>query len=285
MFAGLVAGCGDPISNQLLYEDELFLAALPSIDRLAPPADVRIARVGTSALLASAVAQAATLETLAYVVGVTGEALRGQPPDERSDAVRAWDPVSTAIRLDEDSPSVVFWVRGEVAEPAGRGDLDWTIEVAPAREGPWVVAGRGAHEGLSGSFTWEIADHAALLAPGEETPDHFAIAYTDPEPGRPRSLMVDDEDLEFGGTWDVAGEQLLTWIGPVALTPGSAGAPGAAQILHDPELGGRGTGVVVTVDGELPFDACWDANGNDVWVSGGGAPTAGDASRCEIPAF
>ncbi len=282
LLAGALLGaCGDPISNQVLYEDALFLGALPSPERLAPPAEIRGARVGTSAILARAVAEAAGIEGVAEVVGATGNALRDEPPDVRGQAVRRWDGVSAVVRIDGSSSELQ--VRGEILQPANADVLDWTIDVAPTPDGPWTRVGEGTHNADgTGSFAWEIRQHAELLGISDEVPDRLVIDYVDPARDRQRELSLDDGDVEFGGSWQVVGENFLVWFGAVELVQGGDPVPGAAQVLHLPDAGGRASGGVITADGEDPFDVCWDANGNDTWLQGGGQPTVGDDATCAV---
>lgn len=277
---GLLA-CGNPISNQQIYADELFLTALPTTDRLGPPSEVRTARVGTSALLASAVGEAASVNGLSLLIGASGEALRGATPDERSEALRRWNKVSTAVRIDPET-TATWWVRGEVVQPVGSEGLDWTVE-ASADGLDWQVVGTGLHapEGL-GTLTWEVGAHVALLGLDDEVPETMTLDYRDATNKDLRELAIDDGSLELGGTWQVLGENLLIWFGNVTLIDGDDPRPGAAQVLHLPGVGGRGSGSLVTVEGEVPFDVCWDANGNDVYVEEDGTPALGFVGNCTV---
>lgn len=286
---GLMA-CGDPISNQVLYEDELFLSALPSPDRLAPPSEIRIARVGTSAILESAVGEAASVEGIATVLGGAGDALRDQVPDERTDSVRRWTkPISTAVKIDDatgQQKTVLYQVRGDIVQPAGVDVLDWTIEASPEGSDDWVTIAYGTHardpdEIGQGTLDWDLLAHVAIIEADDEVPDHLHIEYFDGDEKEPRELSIDDEnDLELGGTWSVLGDNVITWLGGMTLVSGEAPAVGGAQVFHAPDIGGRAVGARLTAYGEEPFDICWDPNGNDRYVSGVGLPTVGDEKDC-----
>lgn len=287
----LLSACGDPISNQVLYEDELFLSALPSAERVAPPSEVRLARVGTSAILESAVGEAAAIEGIGTILGGAGDALRDQVPDERTDSVRRWTtPISTAVKIttEQGEQTVIYLVRGDIVQPAGANVLDWTIEAAVEGTNTWIPIATGTHsrndnEIGQGELTWQIADHAAIIEAVDEVPDHLAITYFDGSETKPRELSIDDETLELGGTWQVGGDNLLIWLGAMTLVTGEAPVVGGVQVFHIADTGGRATGTWITATtGEEEFDICWDANGNDRYVSGVGLPTVGNDADCSF---
>ena len=80
----------------------------------------------------------------------------------------------------------------------------------------------------------------------------------------------------------MVGENFLIWSGSLTLVDGEDPETGSAQVLHAAELGGRASGGILTVDGPVEFDICWDKNGNDRYVSGAGLPTVGTVGDCDV---
>ena len=274
-------GCGNPITNAQFYEDELFLAALPSPDRLAPPSEVRLARVGDSRLLAEAVEQSAHLETLMTLPALSGQALRETPTIERSETRRAWDPVETATIIEGDVVS--WWVRGSVILPPGLNIATWTIEVSTTADGPWAPVGTGARDPSgTAEFTWDVFTHTQLLAV-DSSIGVIEVSVTDATDDTPREVAVEEQvQVQLPFSWHGIHEGLIIWIGDIDLVGDGVRIPGAAQVHHVEDFGGYGFGTVLRETGDVPFQSCWDAQGNLLWHLGGALDTFGAASDCII---
>lgn len=282
---GLLAACGAPLSNQVLYEDEVFLAALPSEDRLHSPSEVRLARVGDSRLLEQAVGAAAAYDELVKAIVASGEALRTTPPDERSDVLRSWKPVDVATKIDGDS--YIWSVRAEVIQPSGGDDVEWTLEVSLDGDAPWTEVGRGTHDpDGAGDFTWDLAVHAGLYGLQDEVPGVLSFDYQDAFGELVRDVTV-SEDIPVGLPlqWQLVSEEVFIWVGDLTITDDELTWPGGAQVWHQEGNGGRGFGTVITGDGEQEFEICWDWDGNDVWVDGAPLTEIGQSNDCTVDPF
>jgi len=280
----LSAGCANPISNQLFYDDALMVAALPSEERVGPPSEVRLARVGDSELLALAVAEAAVLDDLTEVVARSGDLLRSAQPSERTDVGRTWEAAQVAGDLAGERVS--WWIRGEVLRPDEQADITWSMEIAPAADGPWVEVGVGAHEpDGDGGFTWEIGP--SLEAMGRdpaEAPGQVTATYTLEDDGETRNLELayDDGEVAFG-PWVMVGDIALGWQGQLALTDADGQlveAFGAASVITTPD-GGWGMGELYPAGETWSFTTCWDSNGDRQYEEGDLDPVA-DPGACTV---
>jgi len=140
-----LVGCADgPISNSVLYEDELFASALPGSDRFSPPADLAGAPVGPAPVLVEAHEAMDALSDVVSPMVAAGLALRDVGPQSRSDTLREWAPAGTAAMVD--GLTYPFWVRGQVFRAHESADLEWTIELSDSAEGTWEIMGTGRHD-------------------------------------------------------------------------------------------------------------------------------------------
>ncbi len=270
--------CGAPISNDVLYEDGVFVAALPDADRLSAPERLRLAVVGDAMLLASAVEAAAASDERTSLLVAAGAGLANAAPDTRSDTVRSWEAVAVAARLGEST--VTFYARSTVAEPVDGGDLDWTLDIAPSPDGPWTPFASGTHDpDGSGILSWDLgAQNEALQIVGEaEAVDGAYVSLA------PRQVDLVTTALS-GATNRVqmSGPDALTWSDAWVVTSDDTPWPGTATATASSlGLGGSATGVVVTDTNDVSFTTCWDAAGNTVWLSGGAEVLAvGDPADC-----
>ncbi len=281
----LGVGCGPPISNQLFYEDALMVAALPSEERVGPPSDVRLARVGDSQLLREAVEEAVSVSEITEVMARSGDALRSTDPDTRTDVARGWDAVQVAGDIDNERRS--WWVTAEVLQPAEGEDLTWSMSLATDPGGPWVEVGVGGHElDGDGAILWslgptlEVVGLDPTLAPGD-----LEITYgLDGEVRFAEILYVDGADTL--GPWGVAGTQVLAWQGTFQLIPGAEGedpqsAYGVAQVFASPD-GGWGQGELYPAGEALTFETCWGPEGDRLY-EGGEVDPVGSIDACPFP--
>jgi hypothetical protein len=283
----VLSGCGNPISNAVLYEDEAFLAALPTDARLASPTDLRVARVGDSVLLGQAVGAAATLDDFMAPLAAIGEILRKTTPDDRAEVRRAWGPTAAAVTLNGELLN--WWSQAELIRPLDTTTVQWTVEIAGSADGPWVVMASGEHDADGvGNLTYEIGEFVTLLqaqVPGteQELPDRFHLETIDAGDARARELVVEEPGaLALGAAWHVAAESTMAWFDDFELTEDGLAWPGTGQAHHQPDVGGRAFGALFTADGELLFEVCWDANGDDTYVQGDGFPEHGVVSDCLV---
>lgn len=288
-----LAGCGAPISNRVFQEEALFVGALPGAARLAPPREVWLAPAGDAEVLAAAKQAASDWDRLALLIAASGDALREATPAERTEAVRGWEPVNVARRV-EGGPfafpagTLDWWVRGEV-ERLGDDEVAWRIELAADRRGPFTEVASGDHDTSRGAFDWDLeATAAALGLEPPASPGTLAVDYDDGAEA--------EEDRTFGGVWSIdlvavrawsgTGEQALGFSAPLALTDDGLSHPAAVTALHGEE-GGRAQGEL-QLDGAtaLSFSSCWDGEGRTTWLGGDpGVRTTGAARDCAIPPF
>jgi hypothetical protein len=261
------------------------VAALPSEERVGPPSQVRLARVGNAAVLQLAVEQAATVGDLTEVMARSGDALRAAVPDTRTEVARGWSSVQAAGDLDGRRS---WWVRGEVLQPSAGEDLTWTIELASDPDGPFTPVGLGGHEpDGDGAIVWELGPTLEVLGLDPSlAPGTLEVAYgTDGELRATELTYVDGADTL--GPWTLVGDQFLGWEGPMALLPDDDGdgepevAYGAAVVYVGDE-GGWGVGELYPAGTSLAFDTCWSAQGDRLY-EGGEIDPLGDADTCPLP--
>jgi len=281
--ATLAAACTNPISNQLFYDDALMVAALPSEQRLGPPREVRLARVGDSELLAVAVAEAAVLDDVTEALARSGDVVRAAEPSERTEVGRRWDAVQAAGDLG--GARVSWWVRAEVLWPDDRSALSWTIEMAEDDGGPWVEVGFGAHESDGdGELVWDLG--ASLEVMGldpSDAPGTLTGRYeTDSDDVRTAELAYTD-DTQTAGPWVLVGDVALGWQGQVTLSDAD-GEPitayGAVQAIATPE-GGWGVAELYPTAEPLDVLTCWNDRGDRVFAEGD-LGEEGSPSSCPI---
>jgi hypothetical protein len=268
----LLTGCApDPITNAVFYEDEAFLAALPSEEDLAVPDGLSEPPSGSSAVLASAASAADALDDVWAPFVAAAETLRAETPDRRSDTERGWDGVLVATTTDE---GVDSWV------------IDCTI-VRPDDGGPVTWEMTRAESSGDERIAWASGEEGAfrLLLDGGEA---LEVTWTPAAAGHPEDRRVDAEVVGATGlptdrAWGLYGAQGLAWSGRFAITEDGASWPGWAVAAHL-DTGGRATGEVWRDAETLAFETCWDAEGNDVWMSGDDdVPEIGASSACTVP--
>ncbi len=232
-------------------------------------------------MLENAVSQAANLETLLTLAAVSGQALRDAEAKERTSVKRRWEAQETAVLLGDDPLS--WWVRGSVLRPNESEVATWVIEVSDNDVGPWIQVGVGARDSSGNSeFTWDIGAHAQVLQV-DTTVGIIEARVMDATDEGPREVQVDE--LVQGwlpSSWHGIEESLLIWVGDVDVAGDGNVLPGAAQVHHVEDAGGYGFGTLITVDGDLEFDSCWDAHGDLLWRRGAGLDEIGRKSACVI---
>lgn len=263
--------CTNPISNLPFYEDAELVAALPSEDRFGVPRSVRLARVGTSPVLADAVAASAELQDIVETLFRSGEVLRVAEPDVRSDVGRSWDAVQAVGDLGGER--FTWWVRGEVLRVAEGSDATWVIEVAPEESGPYRPVGEGRHDpGGYGDGTWDLAAIVDVL---EDQSDSTAGAagvlsfdYEDELEGSDEVRVVTLQHTlgaDLLGTWTAVGDVALAWFGQSNVT--DPARPAAFQVITD-DNGGWGLGELYEAEDTLTLTTCWSPVGDTVYAEG-----------------
>jgi hypothetical protein len=269
---GLLPGCaGGPITNAMFYEDEEFLAGLPSMEDLAVPAGLADAPAGSSDVLAAAAAAADEIDDLWGPFAASADTLRAEPPDRRGEMERGWDDVLVATTTDD---GVKSWVIGcTIVRPEDGGPVTWEMTRAEgAGDEPIAWA-----SGEEGAFR--------LLLDGGEA---LEATWTPAAAGHPEDRRVDAEVVGATGlptdrAWGLYGAQGLAWSGRFAITEDGASWPGWAVAAHL-DTGGRATGEVWRDAETLAFETCWDAEGNDVWMTGDDdVPETGASTACTVP--
>lgn len=282
--AGLVVlgGCGAPISNDVFYEDEAFLAPLPSEARLALPDALVGAEAGDCAVFAAALDAADSYTDVVAPIIAAGEALRVEPPDTRTESLRAWEAVTVAA---ETGAGAAFgWVSAEIVRPDD-GAATWTMSIAADAGGPWIEVAAGDGDTAAADFTWSLdaSDPVFGLSIGGSAAVGWAGETTDTQ-----EVTVDLRAADAGTTvrsWATYGGLAFGWTGTFSVTDDGEALPGWAVALHQGD-GGRAEGAVVQNDGESRFVVCWDADGDVVYEGGdAGMNAGGDEGACVVGAF
>jgi hypothetical protein len=258
----LLLACANPLSNQLFYEDALFVSALPSRERVGPPSALRVARVGDAALLADAVAVAARLGDATEGLGRTGDALRNSPASVRSSVGRAWDAAQAAG--DIDGERVSWWARGEVLQPDAASDLTWVVEVATDPSGPYVPVGEGRHDRDGfGEVSWDGDAFAEVV--GVSPTSDLSGSYVDDQPDSPRTLDLSVEGAaSVDERWVVQADGVLDWTGAVTVSPDAS--RGSASVDHR-DSGGWGSAELFGATPQV-IELCWGPTGDVIYQSG-----------------
>ncbi|MFT4628551.1 MAG: hypothetical protein ACI8PZ_007247 [Myxococcota bacterium] len=278
----LLAACGAPITNGPLVEEALFIDALPTDARMGVPDLVRRARVGDSAVLEAAVVHAAEYEWLVATLIASGEALAAEPPADRATDRRHWDAVPAGTRIGADTLS--WYVRGDVRRP-GDADLSFTLELALGEGGPWELIGGGRHDpGGYGEAAWDIDRLVALFDLDASGPiGELALAYD--VSGSARALEAELPPIAgFPKQYAASGDVAWSWTGWFAVEPDGDVLPGVGTVVQS-AFGGRGVGVRYAGEEERPFEACWTADGDTVWLAGAGLVEQGESRACAIEAW
>ena len=284
-----LGACEHPITNLPFYEDAAYVAALPSEERVGVPSRVRLARVGTSTMLADAVAASAELQETVEVLLRSGEVLRSAEPDARTEVARSWEGVQAAGDLGGER--LTWWVRGEVLRVSEGSDVTWTIELAADAAGPWEPVGEGRHDPSGyGTATWDRGAARAAIAAELDTERGVVLAvdYDDDTDGSgTRQVTIKHtHGPELVGQWTAVGSVSLAWFGSNALT--DPVLPGAFQVLTD-DNGGWGVGELYVDSSSLDIISCWSPVGDTVFAAGSaleeghGATLSATGSEADCP--
>jgi hypothetical protein len=292
---GALLACGAPISNQPFLDEALFLGSLPSAERLGAPNDVLLAPNGGSPVLARAKIDAAVWQAWWGVAIATGEELRTHPSDERTDAVRGWDPLNVASRLDgspiglpADQP-LEWWVTARIVEPV-EGGVDWTVAIAADRDGDFVDVGAGHDDDGHGTVSWDLdAMLGALGYPPPAPLGQLEADYVDHDPEYDDLRTVSATlriPLQDEAAFGAAGDTVFGFTDLLQLTDDGLPWPTYTTAVHALGTGGRAEGLIGTDAATLAYATCWDPDGNTVWQGGDpGVTASGDESACPVAAF
>ncbi|MEZ4319527.1 MAG: hypothetical protein R3F61_18570 [Myxococcota bacterium] len=278
-----LAGCANPISNELFNADEEFLSVLPSQQRIGfvgPFANITL-QPEDDPVLVEAFDIAEDLDALLTLVTTVADVLRSTEPSERSDTHRTWSPRSMATP--EGAPADLWWIRATIARSARGADFTWSIDGATSADGPWTVLGSGRHDpdGL-GTLHWDYAAAGELLA--VDLPAEMDVDYDETAADRDVQISIQPADIALPMQFAFAGRSVFGWTGDFALTEDGATWPGAARVLLLDDHSGRGEGVLQRPDGEVAFATCWNATGLQVWSEGGAdIPVVGVPADCPVP--
>lgn len=284
----LLAACGAPISNAPFLEEARFLGALPSRERLGPPANVFLAPSSDSSVLSAAKQAATEYDALVTLPILIGDRLRGVVPTQRTDIRRAWDPTELLLDPSGSLPvaasSLTAWIQGSVEIPSS-GDLVLELQLARDRDGPWTQVASGTYDGeRAGTLSWDLAATATALELQPTIPlAGLEVNFDD--------LGQDDLgdrqlDASYGHAasiaqlWVIVSDAVLGFSGLLQVTEDGALLPGGATVVHT-AYGGWGVGTVLTATGELAFETCWSEVGLTVYEDGDeGVRRSGDRSAC-----
>lgn len=262
-----LAGCGDPISNALFYEDADFLAALPSRDQLRAPQVLVTSNVGNSALHASGVEQAENIQLFLDPLALTGDILRTTSPSVRTDDFRAWDP-TPIVRED----GAQWWARAEINRPAD-GPFTWNIDLAPERDGPWLPSATGQQNAPNtGVFQYMWRD--------DSVEREFRVRFsTDVEGVSLLEISLGRRPFAGDLYWGTYGDGSIAWTGLFDLG-GEEDVPGSAQVAQT-LTGGRAE-VFARQDDSIVGAECWDVTGSVVWTFDSVEGESGREDSCSL---
>lgn len=279
----LLAACGDPISNRDLAADGEFLGALPSEARLGAPAVVRDFPLGDSALLGDAQGALAALDGLTVGARASTATLVATTPTERSDLLRAWEPVAAAAEIDGETR--LWWITADIVRADADADLEWEIRASAGKDGEYAVVGEGRHDPAgAGTFAWDAAAFARIL---DLPVDHDALegVYDDfgaDDGGRDVAVTGSRGGIP-AGTWALVTTAAFAWSGTFAVTADGEALPGFALAYGIAGVGGRLAGEVVRGEEPVAWEACWNAAGDDVYLDGdAGVARVGVPGNCAV---
>jgi hypothetical protein len=236
---------------------------------------VLIAPNGDAEVLRTAKAAAAAWDGWWAIPIAAGEQLRLSGPDARTEVKRRWEAVNVATRINASSigldPDEVaeFWVQAEILQVDG-GDIEWTMALATAGDGPWTELASGVDRQGSGEVTWSLS--ATVGALGVEPPGPLGMLhadYIDVDPAAENQRTVDASLTPLPGlvaSFYAAADNFFAFTSELAVTEDGLAWPGGASVLH--AEGGWAEGAVLQNETELVFASCWDVNGNLVWQGG-----------------
>ncbi len=281
----LLAACGDPISNRDLVADGEFLGALPSEARIGTPADLVNFRLGTSTSLGDAQTAMAVLDLLTAGARASTEALIAATPTERSDVLRAWEPIPAAAEIDGDTR--LWWITAELVRADADADLEWTIRAADAKDGEYALVGEGRHDPAgTGTIEWDAGALGAIVgAPASY--DTLSVAYDDTgadDGGRDVTIIGSRGGIP-ADTWALVTTAAFAWTGGFTVTDDAEPAPGYALVYAIAGVGGRAEGEVTRDDATVAWEACWNAAGDEVYFAGdAGVTQVGVPGNCALDA-
>jgi hypothetical protein len=283
VIALVLLGCGAPISNAVFYEDAAFLAVLPSAHELHAPVAFATAPDGSCDLLLGGVDAAAALDAAVGPAAASGDALRAEPADERSDVHRRWDPVTVAATVPDGV--AVWWITAEIVRPQG-GATSFTMDAATDADGDYAPIGSGSMSS-DGAVTlaWDLAVAGELV--GTDATGTLEASWTDITDAERQVdvQVVDGDGLPTGPAWSLVGTDGFAWSGFFTVTDDGAQLPGWTLAVQT-EAGGRTRGQVWRDAEPLAFEACWDGDGKQIWLDGdAGIAADGDEAGCAVPAF
>lgn len=281
---GLLA-CQNPITNAVFYEDEAFLSALPSADRVGFSSHFAGLAPGPDAdpLLLHALAEAEALDPLLSLTTGVADVLRSTTPAERSSTHRSWS--ARALAAPPDAAVDTWWIRADIVRADEVSDAIWTVEGAPGADGPWGELGRGRQEpGGAASYVWDLALTGDLLGQDLGVEMDVELAQDDGDPARREVSVRFPASLAIPREYALQGREGFGWTGWLDLG-GSGPEPGVGQVILLADHSGRGQAIVLRDEGEVGWGSCWLADGRTSWAQGDAEdlPAGGDPSTCTVP--
>jgi hypothetical protein len=292
LFAAL-AGCADPVSNDIFLADLDFVAALPASDRLTM--DLRSSDDEAPAAASETLDLRSLSQLLADDLGAiytdaldTVDLVRQGPPAERGTNSRSWGPFDVGV-----DGRIVNLDMARIGDRTFTWSFAWSeLDGSGERAffGGEHFAGATVGEG-DGSFRYDFADAAELVgdtAAGELEIEYdlrvgrelrvYLLGYQSDPDEAPLDLDVwffedgDARDFEFFTDEDDALEGLSSLML-------------RTRVLA--EVGGRSDATVEALDGNQDeVSQCWDASGEVVWQADtlGLFETVGSESDCAYSA-
>ena len=264
----LLAACGDPISNRVLAADGEFRGARPSDARLESPAALRDSRLGTSGTLGDAQAAMTLVDLLTLGARASTNALLATTPAQRSDVLRAWEPIPAAAEIGDDT--LLWWITAELVRADADADLDWTIQASGTKDGEYALIGEGRHDPAgTGTIEWDVGALGALVGVPASY-DAITVTYDDTgaeDGGRDVTITGFRGEIP-AETWALVTTAAFAWTGVFTVTDDAEPAPGYALAYAIAGVGGRAAGEITRVDQTTAWEACWDPAGDEVYFAG-----------------
>lgn len=259
----LLTACNNPLSNEVFYADETFLAVFPDTERIGfSDAFASYPRNTDDPILLAAVAEAEEIEpTLKLMIGIS-DLLRNTEPTDRSNTHRRWAPRSVAAPPEA---SIDLWyLRADIARSGADSDYSWQIEGSREEAGEYALIGWGTHtpDG-EGELSWDLPATAALF--GLQVGPALLEASYSGATDRHTEIAVQTTTITQA-QYSFDGQSFFGWVGSVDVD----GTPqvGAGQVYIRPDGAGRGIVVVYPEGVEEVQESCWGLAGQSEYTTG-----------------
>lgn len=271
-----LSGCASPITNASFYEDADFVQAIPGAHELAAPTGFASAPEGANDVFVAAVDAAHAYSTAIGALVACGDAVRGEPPEDRTDVLRSWR--ATTVAFSTDNGVAFGWIEVTIARSPD-GSSSFAIAAAPDAGGPYADVAAGSHlpDG-SGHLTWD-GEAAATAFDLDDVGELTADWLWTGDPSARTATVAQTPRIGAPASWSLSGST-FAWSGDLRVTDDGSAWPGWAEALTTVE-GGRADGEVQRDTEVIAWETCWNADGTAVYRGGdAGVTVSGDPAAC-----